>query len=939
MKALVPMQQLQGTMLEFKALSCRKYNEFAARLPRTCRVVTCKSGVRKEKRRKDTVQTKPRAAGRYSTTAHTVVEHKLDLCKEFETMWKSKQASQELESRFVVELKAIIVLCRKEFFDMPVETEGLMNWDLEDELSGKRVSLQLISTLADSSTGKAMRTSEVVIENWTAANSSTSSHIAATNLSKYEVKFKVKKDFGEPGALVVKNFHRNEFLLKEITVELPNHACVHFVCDSCVYNVANYATDRIIFANKVYLPQETPPGLKELREQELEQIRGDGTGERKEADRIYDYDVYNDLGESDRHESLKRPVLGNSAEFPYPRRIRTGRQRSKTDPEAEDRGDMWTNFYIPRDERFTMVKTDNLQEDAIQAASRKLVPAIHALYSTQTEFESLREIADLFKNGIAVTIGSDSDSDHDSDQPAPECETILTYPTPKVIAVDEKAWTMDEEFAREMLAGLNPVVISQLREFPIKSSLDEAIYGDAVSAITSQHIEPYMEGMDVPAALAGHKLFVLDYHDAFLPFVNKINESPVCKAYATRTVLFLTKEGTLRPAAIEVSLLKEKESGTVKRVFTPPPMGMKDWMWELAKAHVQANDAGYHQLVSHWLRSHATLEPVLIATHRHLSALHPVQQALVPHFKNTLDINAAARKALINAGGIIEMTFTPHSYAMEMSSAAYKLGWRFDEQALPADLIKRGMAVPDENAEHGLRLVIEDYPFAADGLELWSAIQGWIDEYVDLIYSDDERVQEDTELQSWWTEVRYVGHGDKKDALGWPTLDSKASLVHTLTTIVWIASCHHAAVNFGQYEYAGFMPNHPTMTRRLIPSDGTPEFQELRRDPEAFYLSTISNETQATVIMTTTEVLSTHSSHEEFLGQRSTPNWTSDEKILAVYGRFQERISEIEELIKSRNEEKRLKNRYGHVQLPYELLYPSSDYGMTGKGVPNSTSI
>lgn len=159
---------------------------------------------------------------------------------------------------------------------------------------------------------------------------------------------------------------------------------------------------------------------------------------------------------------------------------------------------------------------------------------------------------------------------------------------------------MDEEFAREMLAGLNPVVISQLREFPIRSTLDEATHGDAMSAITTHHIQPFMEGMDVSAALAGHKLFVLDYHDAFLPFMKKINESLGCKGYATRTVLFLRKEGTLRPVAIELSLPQEKEPGTVKRVFTPPPMGMKDWMWELAKAHVLANDAGYHQLVSHW---------------------------------------------------------------------------------------------------------------------------------------------------------------------------------------------------------------------------------------------------------------------------------------------------------------------------------------------------
>ena len=86
----------------------------------------------------------------------------------------------------------------------------------------------------------------------------------------------------------------------------------------------------VVSLQQVYVPKETPAGLKELREHELAHIRGDGTGERKEADRIYDYDVYNDLGDSDRHESLKRPVLGNSDEFPYPRRMRTGRQRSKT---------------------------------------------------------------------------------------------------------------------------------------------------------------------------------------------------------------------------------------------------------------------------------------------------------------------------------------------------------------------------------------------------------------------------------------------------------------------------------------------------------------------------------------------------------------------------------------------------------------------------------
>lgn len=86
----------------------------------------------------------------------------------------------------------------------------------------------------------------------------------------------------------------------------------------------------LVFLFQVYLPHETPVGLKELREQELVNLRGDGTGERKLADRIYDYDVYNDLGDCDQHESLKRPVLGGNEELPYPRRMRTGRQPSTT---------------------------------------------------------------------------------------------------------------------------------------------------------------------------------------------------------------------------------------------------------------------------------------------------------------------------------------------------------------------------------------------------------------------------------------------------------------------------------------------------------------------------------------------------------------------------------------------------------------------------------
>lgn len=69
--------------------------------------------------------------------------------------------------------------------------------------------------------------------------------------------------------------------------------------------------------------------------------------------------------------------------------------------------------------------------------------------------------------------------------------------------------------------------------------------------------------------------------------------------------------------------------------------------------------------------------------------MHPIYKLLHPHMRYTLEINALARQSLINGGGIIEASFSPGKYAMELSSAAYKSLWQFDMEALPADLIRR----------------------------------------------------------------------------------------------------------------------------------------------------------------------------------------------------------------------------------------------------------
>ncbi|XP_024032351.1 linoleate 9S-lipoxygenase 6-like, partial [Morus notabilis] len=178
-------------------------------------------------------------------------------------------------------------------------------------------------------------------------------------------------------------------------------------------------------------------------------------------------------------------------------------------------------------------------------------------------------------------------------------------------------------------------------------------------------------------------------HDAFMPYLRRINTTAT-KTYASRTFLFLKKDGTLKPLAIELSLPHPDgdQYGAVSKAYTPAEEGAESTIWQLAKAYAAVNDSGYHQLISHWLNTHAVIEPFVIATNRQLSALHPIYKLLQPHFRDTMNINAFGRQALINAEGILEMTVFPAKFAMEMSSVVYKHNWVLTEQGLPADLIK-----------------------------------------------------------------------------------------------------------------------------------------------------------------------------------------------------------------------------------------------------------
>ncbi|KAL2487973.1 Lipoxygenase 2 [Forsythia ovata] len=195
------------------------------------------------------------------------------------------------------------------------------------------------------------------------------------------------------------------------------------------------------------------------------------------------------------------------------------------------------------------------------------------------------------------------------------------------------------------------------------------------------------------------------------------------------------------------------------------------------------------------------------------------------------------------------------------------------------------MAVKDPTAPHGLKLTIEDYPFANDGLLIWDAIKKWVTDYVTYYYLDANLVQSDNELQAWWIEIRTVGHADKKDESWWPVLETPEYLIGILTNMIWVASGHHAAVNFGQYDFAGYFPNRPTIARTNMPTEdpNDSENEEFLKRPEGFLLKCFPSQVQATLVMAILDVLSFHSQDEEYLGQTIQPYWKEDKYINAIF--------------------------------------------------------
>jgi lipoxygenase len=343
---------------------------------------------------------------------------------------------------------------------------------------GKSTTLRLFSgTEVDHETRKGRLSAEAALR----GGKKTRHGKASTTM--YQVTFFVDGEFGTPGAVAVKNGNRNDqFFLRHVRLDLAEDRSIHFDCNSWVYPYKKTTSDRVFFINTSYLPDKTPEALRLLREEELRSLRGNGRGERKDWERIYDFDYYNDLGNPDNDDHV-RPVLGGTKTHPYPRRCRTGRPLSKTDGVTETRKHKLINldYYIPPDERFSPGKLAEVLAMGVQAVTHFVIPEARSIFHGDVvNFKSTEQLrADLYgkppQPAADARVMDELKSSVPSHKTYKQVSRIVKdnpakFPTPQVIHYDTEAWRSDEEFAREMLAGLNPVVIKRLEVFPPNKS-------------------------------------------------------------------------------------------------------------------------------------------------------------------------------------------------------------------------------------------------------------------------------------------------------------------------------------------------------------------------------------------------------------------------------------------------------------------------------------
>ncbi|XP_071362468.1 polyunsaturated fatty acid lipoxygenase ALOX15B isoform X2 [Trachinotus anak] len=341
-------------------------------------------------------------------------------------------------------------------------------------------------------------------------------------------------------------------------------------------------------------------------------------------------------------------------------------------------------------------------------------------------------------------------------------------------------WTDDWYFGHQCLNGCNPLLVRQTRLLPPHLS------------VTPDMLQPFLpEDSSLEQELQKGTIYLLDYEVLDGVPANVINgkqtylSAPLC-------LLHLNQQQQLVPIAIQL----QQTPGSQNPVFLPSDPGC-DWL--LAKIWVHSADFQCHQLASHYLRTHMLGELCCVATLRQLPEVHPLHQLLMPHVRTSLQINFQARASLLAADGAVGCGLK--ALPVLLSRASQRIHYR-------------SLCVPDDLSDRGVDELPQSH-YAQDALRVWHALHRFVVSWVDLYYSGDNEVQQDSELHHWITDINT--HGFTHNS-GFPQdFRTKAEVSQFVTMIIYTCSALHAAVNFSQLNFALWMPNCPASMMRPPP--------------------------------------------------------------------------------------------------------------------------
>jgi len=397
---------------------------------------------------------------------------------------------------------------------------------------------------------------------------------------------------------------------------------------------------------------------------------------------------------------------------------------------------------------------------------------------------------------------------------------------PLIVHIHERDGGLsDIEFARQRLAGQNPMVLRRIQ------STDRPLLQ---SWTNLECLLDNGDRVDLAQSATDNCLFVADY-----PLLQSLTVADLQpgRYVGSPVALFYRTQNGLAPLLIQL------EEGSVAM-----PHQAESDAWMLAKLFTQVADVTQHELITHLCDTHLAMEAFAIATPRQLPTSHPLYRLLRPHFQFLLAINNRGNIVLLGEGAAIDNLMAPTRQAsIGLINRAYRER-SFGDYALPKNIRQRGIE-PE---------FLPEFPYRDDALLLWDAIQRYATQFLQQYYPTDEAVQQDFYLQAWaaelgsslcdrpvsdfpkapsWLPTEAISQAgldlrelpDYPRVPGFPTeISSLQDLVKITTQLIFTCGPQHAAVNFSQFDYVGYAPNAPlaaychpsscTSVKQLLPS-------------------------------------------------------------------------------------------------------------------------